>query len=365
MSLRALREAQKNVAFRKEGRVGVFSYPDGVSLKGAMGYQGKALIAAYVYQRDSTYQLTYFLVDREGGLSACYEEPMGILPLLFTDPRRNPFVSVVPYHPDKELEVSIPLFGREGIPLPKGKRPFVGEFLGHCQDEAIFMHHDTGNAKQGDKFMRIAFKDGVIKGKKSFKTSLPKRNKVTLSDEGIQLLAKEGDGYLHRLVGLDGATLQQRHINMPDTYVWEAIALNFEKPSIILCEKDHKLALGHVLPDSAMQITILPDIGRLYNTWRPVKVGVNAYVVYFNFEAGNGWLTVVDGKLVQFFSSREGGGYQCMVTGQVIEMLAGRIAIAGVCGTVTNEYAVLCYPIEEGRKSPNAFYVINCTLPNS
>lgn len=42
------------------------------------------------------------------------------------------------FHPDKELEVSIPIDGRSEIDLPNGNRHFVGKFIGTSNENAIF-----------------------------------------------------------------------------------------------------------------------------------------------------------------------------------------------------------------------------------
>ena len=101
----------------------------GVSENGSISFGEKTLLANYVYKKGETYNLVYTIVDTDGNTESFIEDD-GILPTLFLSPSQESYVSVVPYHPDKELEISIPVFNRENTELPKGNRPFVGDFIG-------------------------------------------------------------------------------------------------------------------------------------------------------------------------------------------------------------------------------------------
>src|SRR5690606_12259415 len=122
----------------------------------------------YIYKSDGTYHLVYTLVDTDGEIQSFVEDD-GILPTLFLAPDQENYVSVVPYHLDKELEVSIPIFKREGMEQPKGNRPFTGNFIGTSNEFSIFFDVDIWSDKKPDKLLAIEFKSGAIKRKHNIK----------------------------------------------------------------------------------------------------------------------------------------------------------------------------------------------------
>jgi len=134
----------------------------GVSEHGSINFKDKTLLANDIYAENETYCLVYTLMDKEGKHESFVEED-GILPTLFSSPENEAYVSVVPYHPDKELEISIPIFNRENTDLPKGNKPFVGDFVGTTKQFSIFYDVDIWSDTKPDKLLAVEFKNGAIK----------------------------------------------------------------------------------------------------------------------------------------------------------------------------------------------------------
>lgn len=67
------------------------------------------------------------------------------------------------YHPDKDLDIILPLFDRENLTYPKPKRPIVGNFMGICHNFSIFHNVDIFSDTKPDKLIAVEFKNDDIK----------------------------------------------------------------------------------------------------------------------------------------------------------------------------------------------------------
>ena len=196
----------------------------GVSHSDTITHQGQCLFATNVYTGDGIYDKIYTVVDTTGNTQS-YTEEEGILPTFFHSPTGETYVSVSPYHPDKELEISIPVFNRTGVELPKPNRPFVGDYAGASTPYAILYDVDPWSDTKPDKLLAIEFKDGYIKKKHNRKVPLPRNNKVAVANGEIHLLARDGGGWLHRQIDAMGNEVRSRLIQPNQPYYWQAIQL--------------------------------------------------------------------------------------------------------------------------------------------
>ncbi|QJB35519.1 hypothetical protein HF324_31145 [Chitinophaga oryzae] len=330
----------------------------GVSHKDNLNCGDQTLMANYVYN-DRSYDTVYTLMDAVGVVIESYEEEDGILPTLFNSPTEEPFVSVVPYHPDKELEISIPVFNREQTERPKGNRPFTGDFIGVVKDTSLFYDGD----KKPDRMLAIVFKDGIIKKKNNIKVPPPAQNKVYVTGEEIHLLAKDGEQWLHRLLNEKGEELRRRHFSLADKYPREIIHLSFDDGSCLLTEEEGQLELAIV--DAAGNVTQKPllDLGDpLFNTWPPVSIGPGASALRFNTEFGNGWMVIHNHQLAELFYSKGVKGYKNLVKDELISIPEGKLIISGLNKTRENALAVIIYPKSNKPKEEKTLIIINRTI---
>ena len=319
----------------------------GVSHSDTITHQGQCLFATTVYTGDGIYDKVYTVMDTDGSTQS-YAENEGILPTLFHSPAGETYVSVSPYHPDKEQEISIPVFNRTGVVLPKPNRPFVGDYAGVSEPYAILYDVDPWSDTKPDKLLAIEFKDGHIKKKHNRKVPLPRKNKVRVANHEIHLLARDERKWLHRQIDGMANELRRRTIQPNQPYYWQILQLSFDTDSYILSlqgESLSALAVEVITPDGSCTSRNLIDIDdELFNTWPPVEIAAGTYAVRFNTEFGNGWFTLKDGELLEFFYSKGVQGYRNLLTGEVWELNEGNLIISGLVKTVDHAYAVVCYP---------------------
>jgi hypothetical protein len=331
----------------------------GVSEHGAINYANKTLLANYVYTGDGTYKLVYTLMNSEGKHED-YVEDDGVLPTLFLSPENEAYVSVVPYHPDKELEISLPVFNREKTDLPKGNRPFVGKFVGTTKSFSIFYDVDIWSDTKPDKLLAIEFKNNAIKKKHNIKIPLPRNNKIYIANSEIHLLAKDKKGWLHRQIDESGKTIRERLIQSNQAYFWQILSLSFEKESYILCENEGKISIEIIFTNGKCESKELADINdEFYNTWKPEKIAENTCVTRFNGEFGNGWFTIKNDQLLELFYDKGEKGYKNLLTNEVLPMKNENLAISSINKTTDNAYSVIFYPCTDRETKNKELIILN------
>ncbi|MEP0213857.1 MAG: hypothetical protein ABJD66_11615 [Cellulophaga sp.] len=323
-----------------------------VSVKNSICCKEQTLLANYIYNEDGGYNLVYTIIDDNGKVESFIEDD-GILPSLFLSPSLENYVSVVPYHPNKELEVSIPLFNREETKLPKGNRPFTGKFIGVSNQFSIFYDVDIWNDKKPDKLLAIEFKNGILKKKHNKKVSLPRNNNIFIGRDEIHLLSSKGSTWLHRQIDEKGVELRSRELNATTNYFRQIISLSFESNSYVLSEEEGKISIETISPNNVCTSKTLIDIkDRFYNTWNPVQINENTFVVRFNTEFGNGWITIKNDEILELFYSKDVKGYKDLVNNIVLELKESNLILSSVNKTVENGYAIVFYPVVD-RKEKN------------
>ena len=319
----------------------------GVSHRGSICSEHGLLLASTVYDKKARGKLIYTLLD-EQGKTRSFAEPDGSLPTLFLSPEGKSFVSIVPYHPDKELEVSIPIFERDDHNMPKGNRPFLGDFVGTLGTYSLFFECDPWSDSKPDKLLYMAFKDGQLKKKKQVKIPLPRKNKRYVDASGLHLFgrADEEGTWLHRLLDAEGQVLRQRELHSGRAFYREVVKLSFDAVSYLLAEEEGgSLLLECVQPDGRIESKPLYSFGDfLYNTWPPVKVAEETYVIRFNDGFGNGWLTINKGELLELFYNKDKArGYRNLLTDELLDFGQGQLILADIQPSPAG-YAAIFYP---------------------
>ncbi|MCL5244625.1 hypothetical protein M4I21_02315 [Cellulophaga sp. 20_2_10] len=323
-----------------------------VSVKKSISCKEQTLVASYIYNEDDGYNLVYTVIDDTGKAESFIEDD-GILPTLFINPDLENYVSLIPYHPDKELEISIPLFNRGNTDLPKGNRPFTGGFIGVSKQFSIFYDVDIWDDKKPDKLLAMEFKNGVLKKKYNKKVPLPRDNNIYINANEIHLLSSSGNTWLHRQIDEKGTEVKSRALKATTNYFWQIISLSFESNSYVLYEKKGEISIETITADnvcSSKAIIAIKD--EFFNTWQPVQIKDDTFIVQFNTEFGNGWLTIKNDEVLELFYSKDTKGYKNLISGDVLELEEPNLIIASINKTKENGYAVVFYPSVE-RKEKN------------
>lgn len=334
----------------------------GLSEHGSINFEDKTLLANYIYKKDGTYNLVYTVANKEGKLES-FVEYDGILPTLFLSPENEAYVSIVPYHPDKELEISIPVFNRENTELPKGNRPFVGDFVGTTNQFSIFYNVDIWSDAKPDKLIAIEFKNKAIKKKHNIKIPLPRNNKVFISDNEIHLLSSDGKSWIHRQIDEKGNIICERKIKANSNYFHQILSLSFEKQSYILCGNKGKISVEIISTNGDCKTKELADIkDSFYNTWKAVKIAEETYVTRFNGEFGNGWFTIKNDQLIELFYNKNEKGYKNLITNEVLQMDNENLIISSINKTTNNAYTIIFYPSTTREVQNKELIILNREL---
>ncbi|KFF02800.1 hypothetical protein [Chryseobacterium luteum] len=343
----------------KSGTLTTLAADFGISAKESIYFAEKTLLTNYIYKKDETYNLVYTVIDNDGSEESFVEDD-GILPTLFLSPDQENYVSFVPYDPNKDLEISIPVFNRENIELPKRNRPFVGDFIGTSNQYSIFHNADSWSDTKPDKLLAIEFKNGVIKKKHNVKIALPRNNKIFIQNNEIHLLAKDNTNWVHRQIDELGKLVRERTIKSNHQFFRQILSLSFEENSYILCEEKGKISIEIISAQNACNTMNLIEIGdRFYNTWQPVQVGEQTFITRFNNEFGNGWITTKNEQLLEIFYGKEEKGYKNLLTNEVLEMDHKDLVISSLNKTKENCYAVIFYPMANDKKHSNELIILN------
>ena len=360
--LRKVNPFQTNIENTKFGILTTLNAKTELSAKNSISHGSKSLLANYIYKKDETYNLVYTIIDKDGKEQSFVEND-GILPTLFLSPDQENHVSVVPYHPDKELEICIPVFNRENIKPPKGNRPFTADFIGTSNQFSIFYDVDFWSDKKPDKLLAIEFKNGLIKKKHNIKVPLPRNNKVFISNNELHLLSKENNNWLHRQIDEKGNEIKQRQFETNQSFYREILYLSFNKNSFLLNEEDGKITIDKIDAQGNCNSIDLFDIGDpFYNTWRPVKIAKDTFVTMFNGEFGNGWLTTKDDQLLEIFYSKGDNGYKNLLTNEVFEMPIKDLIISSINSTSENAYSVVFYPRTDDSIKNDKLFILGRDL---
>ncbi|OBV38709.1 hypothetical protein ASR47_100725 [Janthinobacterium psychrotolerans] len=353
---------QASMTATSHGTLTTLTVDTSLSAKDSIASGETSLLTNYVYREDGSYQLVYTVVSRDGQADH-FAEDDGILPALFLSPRRQAWVSIVPYHPDKELEISLPVFQREQVDLPKGTRPFVGDFIGSTETASIFHAADWSDTKP-DKLLVMHFEDDLLQKKSNLKLSLPGNNKVAITGSTIQLLAHVDDDRLHREIDAQGNELRRRSIAANGIYGLQILTLSFDGDSCLLAQHAGQLVIVKIdMAGNSEIINLIAFEDEFFNTWRPEPIGGDTLVTRFNCEFGNGWLTTRKNQLIELYYSKDAGGYRNLLNGEVLELPHDKLVISSLNRTAPGAYAVVLYPMAGDDDDVRQLLILNRTAP--
>lgn len=332
------------------------------SVKDAVVFDEKVLFASDVEDSKYPFSSTFVLVGEDGQVSS-YVEENGIMPTLFLSPIGEAYVSIVPYDPDKEMEITVPLFNREQVEIPKGNRPFLGDFIGCIADYSLFFDVNLWDARKQDKLFAIEFKGAKVKKKHNTKIPFPNKNAIYVDKDEIHLLAGEGEFWLHRLISVSGSVLKERKINPTHTYFSKILKLSFEEDSYVLQERDNSIYLDVISPEGIVEEQFLFDnIDSFYNTWPAVKIDKDTFVIRFNGEFGNGWFTIAGRELLEFFYSKGVQGYKNLITGEQFTIDLPDLIIHKIVKTKDSAYGILLSPSSNASSGKDTVVVLQRNL---
>ncbi|SUJ18069.1 Uncharacterised protein [Sphingobacterium spiritivorum] len=330
-----------------------------ISAKDSISYGAKTLMANYVYKENETYDLVYTVIDTDGTTES-FAEDDGILPTLFLSPNGESYVSIQPYDPDKDLEISIPVFNRESTVFPKGNRPFTGDFTGTSDHFSIFYDVDIWSDTKPDKMLAVEFKVNTIKKKHNIRIPLPRNNRIFIENNEIHLLAKHGNTWLHRQIDEKGNVIRQRRIETKQRYFSQILSLSFDRNSYLLTQTKGKIIVEVIDQNGAGKTVELMDItDPFFNTWQPVKVSENTFVTRFNGEFGNGWFTTRNDQLLEIFYSKGEKGYKNLLTNEVLQTGFENLVISSLNKTTDKGYAIVFYPMTDNHAKNKTLLILN------
>jgi hypothetical protein len=330
-----------------------------VSVKESISFGKKSLLTNYIYTKEGTYNLVYTIVDTEGNTESFVEDD-GILPRLFLSPNQENYVSIVPYNPDKELEISIPIFNRKNVEIPKANRPFTEKFIGTSNQFSVFYDVNIWSDTKADKLLAMEFKDGTIKKKHNIKVPTPRNNKIFISNNEIHLLAKEGNSLLHRQIDEKGKKIKQRKLDLKQGNFEQILSLSFHQNSYLLAQEKGKILIDKIAVDGGSEIIELIDISDpFFNSWQATKISEDTFVTRFNSEFGKGWFTTKNDQLLEIFYSKDQQGFKNLLTNEILQMENDELVISSINRTADNSYAVIFHPMTDRKIKNNKLIVLN------
>ncbi|MDR1274847.1 MAG: lipocalin family protein [Candidatus Accumulibacter sp.] len=344
------------------GAITVIKGAHGLSQHGAIGHNGKTVLANYVYQKDETYDVVYTVIKADGEVEGNFQEYIGVLPTLFRSPDNEIFASITDTRTEKEQDLSLPLLNREAFDEPKHKRPYPGKYIGNVNQSAIFHNVDIFSDKKPDTLLSLSFDKGKIKKHTLVKLDFPKDNKIYISDNKIHLIGKDAGAHIHRQIDENGNEIQKRKLELGDFWCREALKLSFEGRSTLISNRGSQISLLEIDEKGKLGIKTLIDIkDKLYNTWRPVEISDDVSIIQFNTEYGNGWLAIRGNELVEAWYGRDDKGYESLLSKETIEIENNDLIINGINGTEENSYSVVLQP---NTREPKEIIVLNRTIGN-
>jgi hypothetical protein len=345
---------------RKLGDGWLTTLKTGVGFSGgkSIDHAGKTLLATKVYKENESNDVIYALIGANGEAEGFFHEREGIMPMLFKNPQGAPFASVQPYHPDKDLEISLPLFGREPFETPKPGRPFLGDYVGTTGAFAVLHDADIWSDKKPDKLLWIEFSGGKIKKKHHVKLDLPRDNKACADDEGIHLMARDGDVFVHRLLDEKGKEKKVRRIASGGHWFRQVLSLSFEKDSLLITSEEGRIRLLTVTPAGEVRARDLCDVGfEIYNMYGAARLSEDCFAALFNGESGNGWFVVEGGELKEAFVGTDAPGFRELRSGVLLDPGRNDLVLDSINRT-DGGYAIVLEPTT-GAEDHSVLFVLN------
>ena len=355
------------------GPMTILKSPAGISIKEAINYQNKPIIACNCYYSENdrySYQVIYVVLEPDLQNPTYYLESDGTLPEFFINPEGKLYTAIEVYHPDKDgLIIMVPCFDRDNITYPKPKKMTLGDYIGIYHDFAIFKNVDIFSDKQLDKLIAVEFKHGELKKSYTAKIPFPKYNQFFINNDNkqIHIIAKsEENCWLHRQIDEKGAVLQSRRIDIAcNDYPNCVLNLSFCESSYVVTHGEGGIFyLITLTPQGEATRNKLFDVGSpLFWVWDPVKIATETFVIRFTIETGNGWITLRNNKVIEAFLQQQPGKFTNLLTNEIIILAEENLIISDLISCQNNSYTLVFYDYQEDRTKRNTtLFVLNRTL---
>ena len=342
------------------GILTTFKNANGIGIGKQINNETQTVLAARAYKADQTYDNIYFIISADGNVINVLQETEGILPEFFKSPEDKLFISLIPYDPDKEMEISIPFFEREKAELPKANKPFVGDFAGATGNSSFFISSDIFAKTKPDRWLNIEFKNGIIKKKNGFKIELPSKNKVYISNGEIHLLGRVVSTLTHRRIDANAKTIEQRDLTLSNYGPSQIISLSFGQSSNIIIARNEKIFLVTIDSNNEIsELELLKMEQKIFGLFEAVKLSEGVLLFRFTHETGNGWFVIRENKVVECFIQNKEHGYRNIITNEFIELGYNNLILSGANKTNDNCYALSIYPQAENGKISNVAFILN------
>lgn len=319
-----------------------------------INYGGNTLTGFKLYDKNDVGDYFYVVISPEGKVVQQHKEKEEITmsPEFFHGPNGEIWVKLEPYHPDKDLEIQTPLFNRENFEPLKPSRPVPAKYIGIINNYALFYDVDLWSETKPDKLIAFEFKDGKIKKKYTTKIS-PRDNHTFVINNQLHLVGNDGDDRLHRVVNEKGNEIRSRRFPTKGRWIRQIVSMDFEKDSwMITNNNENQIILIKVTPEGDVSEKLLWNLdAELSHIWAPIRIAGNTYAMTFNSDKGNGWFTVRNGDLLEFWSEGEKGIYKNLINPEEsISLPYDSLIIDHLTHTTEGGYAIAFSPYPKGEE---------------
>jgi hypothetical protein len=318
----------------------------GFSFKQSISQGDSIWLVCYAYHRKGTYDVLYAVMNAAGDITATLQEKEGILPTLFHAPGGAVWAVLTPYHPDKELETFLPISGRAGITPLKPGRQFPGDFIGTIDNTVLCWNEDIFSDKKPDKLQLLEFEAGQVKKKSELKIDMPKGNKPLIAQGKIWLFSWGEEELFCRSMDLNGRILSAKKLAF---YPVQFQALSVKEDGAITffyTEEDGLTGICEI--DAAGKANHSPLLATgldFYETWPPVWLSNDTFLIRFTHEDGNGWIIVRGTTVLEcFVQGKKGGLFTDLVSKKSIRLYDKDLVLWDAVKQAENGYAVSFYP---------------------
>jgi hypothetical protein len=286
------------------------------------------LVAVQVESANGSYQVEYILLDEALKITDVCTESEGVLPSFLAAPDKTVWVRLTSTQTDKIKEIVLPLENRERIREEKLITEFVEDYEVKLGQETVYFSKDIFDMTKKDKMGRYQFdKNHLFKSRKTYQLPLPSHAKALSGEVTLQMVnALYPNRIMHREVEGDGAVSRQREFSLGlDYHHLYPVQLSFDGNSRFFVTTESEMLevtvdeQGRVV--QTQRLIQLHEVGEMfYNVWEPVLLN-DAYVVRFNYQDGNGYIMIKQGKAMEcWLKKHEESVYTDRLSNRVIEL---------------------------------------------
>lgn len=339
----------------------------GFSFKQSISQGDDTWLVFYAYNSKGSYHVIYAVMNASGNIGAVLHEPEGILPTLFHAPGGALWVTLTPYHPDKEQEVFLPVAERANFTPLKPGRQFPGDFIGTIENSALCWQQETFSDKKPDKLLLLQYKDGNVQKKKELKIEQPNRNKPLVAQGKVYLISWGEDGLLCRIMDLEGKILSSRKLAFyPEQFEVLAVSEAGEI-SLFYTDAGGEMGVCKIAANGDVTRTAALTTGLdIYSTWPVLWLNADTFLLKFTHEEGNGWIVIRNNTAVEcFVQGKSDGLFTDLVSNKNIRLHDKALILWDAVKLGEHRYALSFYPSPENArdtKGANAIFIFQRSI---